>query len=152
MPVIRLADAIVERPDPSNSDPELGTYWAALFSDTGGLTQFGAFLEVLPPGSKSSHQHWHECEDEFVYMLEGEVVLLEGDTETVMRPGDAATFKAGVALGHRLENRSTADARYLVVGTRSQNDIVHYSTKDRLLTKTDGRKVLTDRAGNPITP
>jgi uncharacterized cupin superfamily protein len=150
MPVIRLADAIVERSDPAKPDPELGTYWAALFSDTGGLTQFGAFLEVLAPGSKSSHQHWHECEDEFVYMLEGEVTLVEGDCEVMMRPGDAATFKAGVALGHRLENRAAAEARYLVVGTRSPDDVVHYSTKDLLLTKTAGKKVLTDRAGNPV--
>ncbi len=70
-----------------------------LLSDAGGLTQFGAFIETLPPGSRSSRKHWHEREDEFVYLISGTVVLHEGDKESVMRPGDAATFKAGVALG-----------------------------------------------------
>lgn len=61
-------------------------------SEAGGLTQFGAFVEILPPGSRSSIKHWHSAEDELVYMLEGEVTLVEGDTRTLLRPGDAATF------------------------------------------------------------
>ncbi|MBW8284749.1 MAG: cupin domain-containing protein, partial [Rhizobium sp.] len=120
-------------------------------SDAGGLTKFGAFVETLPPGSFSSHKHWHEREDEFVFVIAGTVTLNEGDRLTEMRPGDAATFKAGVPIGHRLENRSDADVTYLVVGTRSPNDVVHYTDRDLLLTKANFEKTLTDRAGNPVS-
>ena len=128
-----------------------GPYRAELLSDTGGLTQFGCFIEVLPPGSKSSLKHWHQAEDELVYMLAGEVVLREGDAEVVMQPGDTATFKAGVAVGHCLENRSGAEARYMVVGTRSAADVVTYPDHDRILRydrMTDSR-VYTTLAGEP---
>jgi uncharacterized cupin superfamily protein len=135
MPVIRLEDAPHEEGKGEGLNAELGPYSARLLSDAGGLTQFGAFLETLPPGSFSSHKHWHEQEDEFVYVLSGRVTLNEGDDPTEMRPGDAATFKAGVPVGHRLENRSAQPATYLVVGTRSPNDVVHYANKDLLLTK-----------------
>lgn len=150
MPIIRPIDAHLEQGVGEGINAELGPYSARLLSDTGGLTQFGAFLETLPPGSRSSHQHWHEQEDEFIYMLSGVATLLEGDSATAMLPGDAATFKAGVALGHCLENRSDADCTYLVVGTRSPNDVVHYSEKDLLLTKINFEKKRTDKAGNPV--
>ncbi|HBF29283.1 cupin domain-containing protein [Rhizobium sp.] len=150
MPVIRPSDAKLEQEIGEGINMELGPYSAHLLSDAGGLTQFGAFLETLPPGSRSSHKHWHEQEDEFVYMLSGIATLHEGDTTTELHPGNAATFKAGVAVGHCLENRSTADCTYLVVGTRSPNDVVHYSDKDLLLTKVNFDKRRTDRAGNSI--
>lgn len=150
MPIIRPSDAQLEESVGEGINVELGPYSACLLSDAGGLTQFGAFVETLPPGSRSSHQHWHEQEDEFIYMLSGVVTLLEGDTATEMQPGDAATFKAGVALGHCLENRSNADCTYLVVGTRSPNDVVHYTKKDLLLTKVNFEKHRTDKSGNPV--
>lgn len=103
-----------------------------LIAEAGGLSQFGAFVEVLPPGAHSSIQHWHSAEDEMVYVLEGEVTLIEGDTETVMRPGDAATFRAGVALGHTLHNRSALPTRCLVVGTRAPVDHITYPLHDRV--------------------
>lgn len=112
---------------------ELGGFEALLFSDSGGLTQFGAFVEILAPGARSSHLHWHEDEDEMVYMLEGEVVLIEGDTEEPLAAGEAATFPAGQPVGHRMENRSDSPARYLVIGTRAPRDRVHYPGKDRVL-------------------
>lgn len=83
-------------------------------SEAGGLKQFGAFIEVLQPGSRSSIKHWHSAEDEMVYVLEGEITLIEGDTETVLCPGDAATFQAGVPIGHFLENRSAEATQCLV--------------------------------------
>lgn len=128
-----------------------GPYRAELLSDTGGLTQFGCFIEVLPPGSKSSLKHWHQEEDELVYMLDGEVVLREGESEVVMRPGDTATFKAGVAVGHCLENRSGAEARYMVVGTRSVADVVTYPDHDRILRydRATDTRVYTTLAGEP---
>lgn len=151
MPVIRQQDAALEEGKAEGINAELGPYSARLLSDAGSLTQFGAFLETLPPGSRSSHQHWHEREDEFIFVVSGRVTLLEGDYATEMHAGDAATFKAGVAIGHCLENRSAADASYLVVGTRSPDDVVNYTRKDMLLTKVNFDKRRTDKAGNVLT-
>ena len=151
MPVIRQQDAGLEEGKAEGINTELGPYSARLLSDAGGLTQFGAFMETLPPGSRSSHQHWHEREDEFIFVVSGRVTQLEGDDVTEMQAGDAATFKAGVAVGHCLENRSAADASYIVVGTRAPDDVVHYTRKDMLLTKVNFDKHLTDRAGNALT-
>jgi uncharacterized cupin superfamily protein len=105
---------------------------AAWISEAGGLTQFGAFVETLQPGSRSSKKHWHSAEDELVYVLEGCATLIEGDKEAVLQPGDAATFPAGVPLGHYLENRTTAITRYLVVGTRAVVDTITYPDHDRI--------------------
>ena len=88
-------------------------------SVAGGITQFGAYLDTLDPGAWSSQRHWHQAEDEFVMVVEGEVVLIEDDGETVLRAGDCAGFKAGVPNGHRIENRSGREAVLLEVGTRS---------------------------------
>ena len=107
-----------------------------LMSDPGGLTQFGAFVETLPPGSASGRRHWHESEDEMIYMLSGEVVLVE-DTETTLHPGDVACWPAGLAMGHRLDNRSNAPASYMVIGSRFTTDIIHYSDHD-LITHKNG--------------
>jgi uncharacterized cupin superfamily protein len=95
----------------------LGATWRKL-GDAAGLTDFGVNLTRLPPGKWSSQRHWHTHEDEFVLMLEGEVVLVEDDGETILRPGDCAGWKAGVQNGHCLQNRSGADAVYLEVGSR----------------------------------
>jgi uncharacterized cupin superfamily protein len=83
-----------------------------------GLTQFGVNLLRLPPGQWSSQRHWHLGEDEFVYVLEGEVVLVTEAGEEVLRAGDCAGFKAGEPDGHHLQNRSAAEAVLLEVGTR----------------------------------
>ena len=114
----------------------LGDYACQLLSDPGGLTQFGAFIEILPPGARSSFRHWHECEDEMVMILEGEVMLIE-DKETTLRAGDVACWPAGLAVGHCLHNRSATDARYLVIGTRVSRDVIHYPDHD-LITRRDG--------------
>jgi len=75
-----------------------------------GLTQFGVNLTRLKPGAASALRHWHENEDEFIYVLEGELILIEDDGETLLRAGDAAGFKAGVPNGHHLVNNSGRDA------------------------------------------
>ncbi len=95
-----------------------------------GLTQFGVNLTTLKPGAASALRHWHSSEDEFVYMLVGEVVLCEDGGEVVLRPGDAAGFKAGVADGHCLVNRSDSDAVYLEVGTRAERETAEYPDVD----------------------
>jgi uncharacterized cupin superfamily protein len=95
-----------------------------------GLAQFGVNLTTLKPGAASSQRHWHENEDEFVYILQGEVVLVEDDGETVLKPGDAAGWKASVPNGHCLVNRSDRDVVYLEVGTRATSERAHYSDID----------------------
>ncbi|ETA50127.1 cupin domain-containing protein [Ponticoccus alexandrii] len=138
-----------------SGDGVLGAYEALLFSDSGGLTQFGAFVEILAPGARSSHVHWHEDEDEMVYMLEGSVVLVEGEDEVPLEVGEAATFPAGQALGHRLENRSDSPARYLVIGTRAPRDRVHYPGEDRVLhveRSGGGARRWTTESGAPAEP
>lgn len=105
------------------------TLW---ISEAGGLTQFGAFVEVLQPGTRSSIKHWHSAEDELVYVLEGHPTLIEGDTETLLNPGDAATFRAGAPTGHCLWNRSASPTRCLVVGTRAPVDRITYPDHDRV--------------------
>ena len=87
--------------------------------DAAGLSQFGVNLLRLPHGAWSGQRHWHAAEDEFVMVVEGEVVLIEDDGDTVLGAGDCAGFRAGVANGHRLENRSGREAVLLEVGTRS---------------------------------
>lgn len=152
MPIHTPETAQVESSD-GVGDP-CGPYRALLYSDTGGLTQFGAFVEILPPGSRSSTKHWHATEDEMIYMLEGEALLHEGGDVTPLRPGQAATFKAGVAKGHCLENASQNDARYLVIGTRNAEDVVTYPDHDRVMTFTRATeaRVWTDMAGQPAAP
>ena len=87
--------------------------------DAAGLTQFGVNLLRLPPGAWSSQRHWHASEDEFIYVVEGELVLVTNAGEQVLRVGDCAGFKAGIADGHHLQNRSGREALYLESGTRS---------------------------------
>jgi len=84
------------------------------------LTQFGVNLTTLTPDAFSSLRHWHENQDEFVFLIEGELTLIEDEAETVLPPGDAAGFKAGIASGHHLVNRSNSDAVYLEIGTRTR--------------------------------
>lgn len=122
----RITEDDVQR---ESGEGPLGPFEALLFSDSGGLTQFGAFVEILQPGASSSHPHWHEEEDEMVYMLEGEATLVEGEDTAPLLPGMAATFAAGAQDGHRLENRSDSPVRYLVIGTRKPRDRVHYPTQ-----------------------
>lgn len=95
-----------------------------------GLTQFGFNVCTLKPGAASSQRHWHENEDEFVYVLDGEVVLREDEGEIVLKPGDAAAWKAGVQNGHCLINRSNRDAVFIEVGTRGPSERAHYSEID----------------------
>lgn len=129
-------DWTIDNPIHPVTGPGPGPYAYRLLSDTAGLTQFGAFLEELPPGSSSGHRHWHEAEDEMVYLLAGEAVLVEVG-ETRLRPGDMACWPAGQPIGHRLDNRSDKPVRYLVVGTRLERDVIHYTDHD-LITHKDG--------------
>ena len=115
-----------------------------------GLNQFGVNLTTLKPGAASSLRHWHVQEDEFVYVVEGEVTLIEQDGETIMKAGDAAGFKAGVANGHQLVNRSARDVTYLEMGTRSKGEIAHYPDVDLALSyDAAGKPRYTRKSGEP---
>jgi uncharacterized cupin superfamily protein len=110
-----------------------GPYTSARLSEDGGLKQFGAYVETLEPGSRSSDRHWHEQEDEFLYMLSGEATLIENDGEHLLASGDAACWPAGTPNAHHLVNRSGFPCSYLIVGTRVSNDVCHYPDAGRTL-------------------
>ena len=118
--------------------------------DAAGLTQFGVNLTTLKPGAVSSLRHWHDNQDEFVYLLEGELTLIEDDGETVLRPGDAAGFKAGVANGHHLVNRSDRDAVYLEVGTRTARERAHFSDVDLAVVVDESGVHYARKDGSPL--
>jgi len=91
------------------------------------LTPFGVNLTCLPAGTWSSQRHWHSAEDEFLYVVQGELVLVTNSGEETLRSGDCAGFKAGVPDGHHLQNRSAQDALFLEVGSRRpETDKVTY--------------------------
>jgi len=120
--------------------------------DAVGLTQFGVNITRIEPGQTSALRHWHEQEDEFIYMLGGELVLAENDGETVLKAGDAAGFKAGSGIAHRLINRSNRDAVYFEVGTRAQSERVHYPDVDLLMERDQKGRRYLHRNGKPYPP
>jgi uncharacterized cupin superfamily protein len=129
---------------------DLGEYSNANLGDAGGLGQFGVHLEILHPGGKSSMRHWHDSEDEFVYVLSGELTLVEDDGDMPLRSGEAAAWPAGLPVAHRLENRGAADATYLVVGTRAARDRIHYRDHDLIVTFDGPRRTYTRADGTIV--
>jgi uncharacterized cupin superfamily protein len=118
--------------------------------DAAGLTQFGANLVTLAPGALSSLRHWHVEEDEFVWVTEGELVLVLDDGEHPMRAGDCAGFPAGRADGHHFINRGDRPASFLVIGTRAARETAHYSDVDLIYHREAGRHRFTRRDGTPV--
>jgi uncharacterized cupin superfamily protein len=106
-------------------------------SEAGGLSQFGAYVQTLHPGARSSNNHWHENEDEFLYVLSGEVTVTEGAEVQVLHAGDSACWPAGVPNAHHASNRSSELCSYVIVGTRVKQDVCHYPDTGRTL-HTDG--------------
>ena len=113
------------------------------------LSQFGVNLTRLKPGAASALRHWHENEDEFVYMLAGELVLIEDGGETIMRVGDCAGFKANVANGHHLVNRTQRDALYLEIGTRAKSERAHYPDVDLEFERDETGVRILHKSGEP---
>jgi uncharacterized cupin superfamily protein len=126
----------------------LGRHKQAI-GDVIGLTQFGVNITRISPGSASALRHWHEQEDEFIYMLEGELVLAENGGEVVLKAGDAAGFKAGSGNAHRLINRSNRDAVYFEVGTRAKSEKVHYPDVDLVMERDEKSRRYLHRSGEP---
>ena len=113
-----------------------------------GLQNFGVNLVRLAPGSCSALRHWHSRQDELVYVLEGEVILISNSGEQVLQSGVAAGFPAGDADGHHLVNRSTADVVYLEIGDRTSDDSANYPDDD-LIAKADGNSwIFTHKNGD----
>ena len=134
MPKIDLASAPVRTGSryPAPYDVPCRDRHRLRLGDAGGLSQFGVNLLTLKPGVWSSQRHWHRQEDEFVYILSGEAVLVTDAGEEVMRAGDCAAFPAGEQNGHHLINRSAADVVLLEIGTRTGTDTGVYSDIDML--------------------
>ena len=115
-----------------------------------GLSQFGVNLTTLKPGAWSSQRHWHRNEDEFIYVIEGEIVLCEDHhSETVLKPGDAAGWRANGGVGHCLINRTQKDAVYIEVGTRTVNETVVYSDIDMRLERDKNGARYLKKTGEP---
>jgi uncharacterized cupin superfamily protein len=118
--------------------------------DAGGLTQFGANLVILAPGAKSSLRHWHQHEDEFVMVTLGECTLVQDEGETLMTVGDCAAFPAGNANGHHFINKSSREARFLVVGTKAKYEVATYSDVDMRVVMENKTASFTRRDGSPL--
>ena len=117
--------------------------------DAGGLNNFGVNLTELPPANWSSQRHWHSHEDEFVYVLEGELTLIEDGGETLLRTGDCAGFPKGTGNGHHLINKSSMMAVYLEMGSRNPQDLTTCSDIDMMSANADGRFVHKDGSPYP---
>jgi uncharacterized cupin superfamily protein len=115
--------------------------------DAFGLTQFGVNLTTLAPGSWSAQRHWHEKEDEFVFLVSGELTLVDDAGRHVLKPGMCAGFKAGVPNGHCLMNNSDEPATYVEIGTRSNDEAAHYPDIDMKAAKAGGKFVMTRKDG-----
>ena len=115
-------------PEPFRS--RMGERVKRRLGDACGLTRFGVNLVMLPPGGQSALRHWHTKEDEFVYVLEGEVVLVTNEGEQTLRAGDCAGYAGGKPDGHHFINRGSAPARYLEVGNRDPEDAPFYPDDD----------------------
>jgi len=134
---------------PKPFDAPCATRTRKRLGDAGGLRDFGVNLMTLPPGGWSSQRHWHSHEDEFVYVLEGELVLVENEGETRLRAGDCAAFPKDSGNGHHLVNRSAVMAVYLEVGSRQPQDLTTCSDIDMQSANSDGRFVHKDGTPYP---
>jgi uncharacterized cupin superfamily protein len=112
-----------------------------------GLTHIGVNLVVLAPGGQSALRHWHTSEDEFIYVLEGEITLITNGAEQILSAGMAAGFPAGKRDAHHFINRSNAPARYLEVGERNERDNAFYPDDDLMWLETEEGAVAAHKDG-----
>jgi len=134
-------------PEPYRS--RMGERVKRRLGDACGLTRFGVNLVTLGPGGQSALRHWHTLEDEFVYVLEGEVVLVTNDGEQTLTAGMCAGYPGGREDGHHFVNRSGRPARYLEVGDRNDADMAFYPDDDVALARVDGELRYTRKDGSP---
>jgi len=134
---------------PAPFDQPVAARQRRALGDAAGLNQFGVNLLHLPPGCASSQRHWHHREEELVYVLEGELVLVTDAGEQVLTPGVAAGFPAGNGDGHHLINRGDTTAVCLEVGSRVADDETDYSDIDMRVAVVDGRQRFVRKNGTP---
>lgn len=115
--------------------------------DAARLQNFGVNLVRLAPGSCSTLRHWHTCQDEFIYVLEGEVTLITNLGEQVLKSGMAAGFPAGDADGHHLINHTDSDVVYLEIGDRTSGDSVNYPDDDLIAKASEKGWIFTHKNG-----
>lgn len=148
--------------DPSSLTPRTTSAYPEIFrsrvlprekralGDAFGLTKIGVNLTTLMPGKESALRHWHSREDELVYVLEGELVMITDEGEQHLAPGMCAGFKAGVQNGHQFVNRGATPVRYLEISNRDEDDLVAYPDADLDYNKdADGKGRFTHKDGTP---
>lgn len=157
MPKIDLLTAPVTQGSdyPGDLAAEFAERRRTRLGDAAGISAFGVNLTSLPPGGRSSLPHWHEAEEEMVYVLSGELTLIEdgpdAPTESTLGPGDAAGFPGGTGIAHVFVNRGTVPATYLEIGTRPAADRCHYADHDLVAHDQDGKTWYAQRDGTPVT-
>jgi len=115
-----------------------------------GLKNFGVNLTTLVPGSQSALRHWHTAQDEFVYVVQGELILVTDEGEQLLEPGDMAGFAAGIENGHHLVNRTQQPAVYLEIGDRTYPDQADYPDDDLTCVPIDnGHRQFVHKDGRP---
>jgi len=134
-------------PEPFRS--RMGDRVKRRLGDACGLTRFGVNLVTLGPGGQSALRHWHTLEDEFVYVLEGEVVLVTNEGEQTLAAGMCAGYPGGRDDGHHFVNRSARPARYLEVGDRDKADLAFYPDDDVALERVGDVLRYTRKDGTP---
>lgn len=147
--------------DPESIEARIGTGYPAPYAEpclkrikralgnAVGLKNFGVNLTELPPGAWSAQRHWHTRQDEFIYVVEGELVLVTDEGEFTLKQGMSAGFKAGVANGHHLINKSDRPATYLEIGDRPAGDQAFYPEADLEAHPPKAGAVFTRRGGKP---
>ncbi|HZE11387.1 MAG TPA: cupin domain-containing protein [Burkholderiales bacterium] len=118
--------------------------------DAAGLKNFGVNLTRLDPGAESSMRHWHMKQDEFIYVVEGEVTLVTDAGRQTLTPGMAAGFPAGKADGHQVVNETGRPVLYLEIGDRTPDDSASYPDVDLAVRMVDGKWVFTHKDGSPF--
>ena len=149
LPVVDPADVAEKRgsgyPEPFRS--RMGDRVKRRLGDACGLTKFGVNLVTLAPGAQSALRHWHTLDDEFVYVLSGEVVLVTNDGDQVLRTGMAAGYPAGKKDAHHFINRSKMPATYLEIGNRTEGDNAFYPDDDLMWIETESGVVAAHKDG-----
>jgi len=132
---------------PEPFDRDVAGRWYRRLGPVNGLTDFAVSQVTLKPGAWSSQRHWHNGEDEFLVMIDGEATLVEDDGRTVLKPGDCAAWPKGSTNGHHLINESDADCSFVVMGGGT-NTGGGYSDIDMMFTE-DGAYVRKDGTPYP---
>lgn len=145
--------------DTAKIEARVGTMYPSQFSEpcekrekkvlgnSFGLSQFGVNLTTLPPGVWSARRHWHTNEDEFAYVVEGELTLINDEGEHVLTAGMCAGFPAGEENGHHLVNKTDKPASYIEIGSRMPTETAHYPDDDLVANKTAVGFDFTNRKG-----